>query len=491
MSKTTAPVRTRLAPSPSKADDDKRSSVHLGNVRTGLFAYLFAKQNNGTFLLRIEDSDQNRVADDGADNILADLKWLGLNPDEGYKTGGDNAPYTQMEYLNGYKAVAEKLIDEGKAYKCYCTQEELDALRAKATKDNPKAQWKYPESCRDRKDQPQNNNYSIRFKSTKEGITTLNDNVFGKITFPNKENYDFVILRASGVPLYNFGCVVDDIRHNINWVIRGRDHIINYVPQALLYEALKHSIPNMAHLPMILNQSGAKLSKRDGAVTVDEYRKLGYSPEGILNYIARLGFSSGNKELFSLEELVKLFTFDNCGKNDAKFDPKKFSAIQQEHLKSSQLTSNKTFAKLTLPFLQEKNINPTFEKLEKSISLVRDRSKTLLDAVNYFDTLLMDDFVFDEKANSVITNANLYFVPNIISIINSIDDWNETTIKETIVSWGKENNLTLKDFGGVLRLFLSGKTNSPELFQMIYFLGKDKSIERLNKYTQFISAKVA
>ena len=248
-----------------------------------------------------------------------------------------------MERLPLYKEYAQKLIDSGKAFRCWCTKEELAEQREALKKKDPKAQFKYPGTCRNRTEDPAKT-HVVRFKAPTEGSITYVDKVFGEVTTPNVENQDFVILRSDGVPLYNFGAVVDDVTMGITIVARGRDHMINTPPQILIYEALGAKVPEFAHLPMMLAQSGEKLSKRHGAVSVTEYRDKGYSPMAVLNYLARFGWSFGDQEVFSRDELIAAFSWENCGRGDGKFDDKKFLAINHEHLKTERLTPNAEYA---------------------------------------------------------------------------------------------------------------------------------------------------
>ena|ERR1039457_1655938 len=359
-------IRVRFAPSPT-------GMMHIGGIRTALFNWLWARKNGGKFILRIEDTDQERSTPESKQVILDSLKWLNIDWDEGPEVGGENGPYLQMERLNIYQEFANKLISSGKAYRCYCSKEELDKQR----EDNKF--FKYPGTCRDNRaelDKP----FIVRFKATTEGFVEYNDKVFGNIKTPNKENQDFPLLRSDGIPLYNFGAVVDDLTMMINLVARGRDHMINTPLQILLYQALDAPIPEFAHLPMMLSPSGKKLSKRDGAVGVFEYRDAGYSPNAVLNYLARFGWSFGDQEIFSLPQLIESFSWDNCGKKDGKFDTTKFLWVQHTHLKKLELTPDKEYIERTLPFLTKLNSSLTSEHIEGKLNSIRPRAKTFQDA---------------------------------------------------------------------------------------------------------------
>src|SRR5262249_43393687 len=309
-------TRVRFAPSPT-------GYLHIGGVRTALFNWLWARKTKGVFVLRIEDTDQERSTPESRQTILDSMKWLGLDWDEGPEVGGKYGPYTQMERLEIYKEHAERLIREKKAYRCYCTKAELDAQREELKKKDPKAQFIYPGTCRNRTDEP-DLPYVVRFKTPTTGSITYTDNVFGEVTTPNSAQQDFILLRRDGVPIYNFGAVVDDMTMEITLVARGRDHMVNTPPQIMLYEAFGAKIPEFAHLPMMLAPNGEKLSKRHGAVSVTEYRDQGYNPRAVLNYLARFGWSHGDQEVFSLDELIAAFDWEHCNRSDGKFDAKKF-----------------------------------------------------------------------------------------------------------------------------------------------------------------------
>src|SRR6187200_875607 len=317
------PVRVRFAPSPS-------GYLHIGGARTALFNWLWARNQGGQFILRVEDTDQERSSLESVRAIMDALRWLGLDWDEGPEVGGKFSPYFQSDRKPHYRAAAEALIRAGKAYRCYCTKEELDEQRTALKLKDPKAQFVYPKTCRNRQDEP-DLPFVVRFKSPEAGATEFSDLVFGHVSTPNSQQQDFVILRQSGLPLYNLGAVVDDHEMEITLVARGRDHIGNTPQQVLLYQALDWKLPEFAHLPMMLSQKGEKLSKRHAAVSVAEYRDKGYTPEGVLNYLVRFGWSYGDQEIFSRQQLTELFSWDRVYKSDGKFDEKKFAHVAFQH----------------------------------------------------------------------------------------------------------------------------------------------------------------
>lgn len=467
-----SPARVRFAPSPT-------GYLHIGGVRTALFNWLWAKKTGGTFVLRIEDTDQERSTPESRQVILDSLRWIGLEWDEGPEVGGSHGPYTQMERLDLYRARAEQLIAEGKAYRCYCTKQELDDARAKLKEQDPKAQFKYPGTCRDRKDQP-DLPYVVRFRTDTSGEVVYQDKVFGEVRTPNKELQDFVLLRSDGVPLYNFGAVVDDISMGITLVARGRDHMINTPPQILLYHAFNAPVPEFAHLPMMLNQKGQKLSKRDGAVGVFEYRDNGYTPMGVLSYLVRFGWSHGDDEVFSREQLIEAFSWEGCSRADGKFDPKKFLAIQQEQLKSPALTCDADYVAGTLPFLVARGLSPDPAVVERALPLLRDRAATFVDAAQMLDYFFRDPPELDEKA------ANKFLVASVAprlralaAVFASCTDWQAPALEAAMHAYLEREGLTIKDVAQAARVALTGRSASPGLYEVMVLLGRERSLARL------------
>jgi len=403
-------------------------------VRTALFNWLWARKNGGEFILRIEDTDQVRSTPESVEVILDSLHWLGLDWDEGPGVGGDNGPYFQMERLALYKKYANDLINQGKAYRCYCTKEELASARDAIKKDNPKAQFRYPGTCRHRKDHP-DRPYVVRFdmSSVQRETVTYEDLVFGVITTPNSEQQDFVLLRSDGVPLYNFGVVVDDMTMGINLVMRGRDHMVNTPPQILLYEALGAKLPTFAHLPMMLSPQGEKLSKRHGAVSVAEYRKMGYTPGAVLNYLARFGWSCGDQEVFSLDELVEKFNFESLQRSDGRFDAKKFADIAFEHLKEPRLTADNAYLQHIRPFMKELGLGDVDEeKLQTAIGTIRARGRTLPDAAERM-AFYFCPVQFDPKARGKhLTKDAIEPLEAMIECLRSVEPFEEAAMEEAV-----------------------------------------------------------
>jgi len=471
-------VRVRFAPSPT-------GYLHIGGVRTALFNWLWAKKAGGTFVLRIEDTDQERSTDASRQVIFDAMRWLGLTWDEGPGVlAGAYGPYTQMERLPIYKEYSERLIREGKAYRCTCTKEELDAARAALKAKDPKASFSYPGTCRDA-NRPADQKHVVRFKTDREGSVTYEDLVFGVVTTPNAAQQDFVLLRSDGVPLYNFGAVVDDLAMKITLVARGRDHMVNTPPQILLYRAFGAEPPKFAHLPMMLAQSGEKLSKRHGAVSVDEYRQGGYSPVALLNYLVRFGWSFGDEEVFSLQDMIEKFDWARCTKSDGKFDGKKLLAINHEHLKSEKLTSTEWYAASVTPFLEKRGIpadkiDPTL--LAKAIPTVRERANTYVAAAEALDFYFRDELVFDPKATAkFLVPTAAPGLSELADVIANVHEWTAAAIEAAITRYLEQKQLQIKDVAQPARVALTGRSMSPGLYETIDALGKERTVKRLRE----------
>ncbi len=474
--------RLRFAPSPT-------GYLHIGGVRTALFNWLWARKTGGVFVLRIEDTDQERSTDESRKIILDSMEWVGLDWDEGPVVGGAHGPYTQMERLALYKEYADRLIASGHAFRCYCTKEELDAHRQELKKKDPKAQFKYPGTCRNRKDEP-DKKFVVRFKAPTEGSITYVDKVFGEVTTPNVENQDFVLLRSDGIPLYNFGVVVDDVTMDISLVARGRDHMINTPPQILIYRALGAKLPEFAHLPMMLAQNGEKLSKRHGAVSVTEYREKGYSPMAVLNYLARFGWSHGDQEVFSREELIDAFSWEACGRGDGKFDDKKFLAIEHEHLKTERLTPADQYAASVLPFLAARGL-PNVGKVDlmRALYTVRERARTFIEAADMLDYFFRAEPVMDEKAKTkFLVKDAAPRLHGFRDALASASSWTEAELEAKANAHLETSGLQMKDVAQSARVALTGRSASPGLFQVLFVLGREASLARLDRAAAIAAA---
>jgi glutamyl-tRNA synthetase len=475
-------LRMRFAPSPS-------GYLHIGNVRSTLFTWLWCQSQGGAFVLRVEDTDQERSSIDSVRAVLDDLRWLGLQWDEGPEVGGPYAPYFQSERRAIYRAHTEQLIDEKKAYRCYCTKEELDAQREALKAQNPKANFVYPGTCRDRTDQP-DLPFVVRFRSPTSGATDFTDRVFGLISTPNSAQQDFVLMRADGYPLYNLAATIDDHLMNITFVVRGRDHIGNTPQQILIYRAFGWQPPEFGHLPMMLSAKGEKLSKRNGSVSVKEYRDKGFTPMGVLNYLARFGWSSGDQEIFSRQELIKLFSWDHVNKGDGKFDEKKFADVAFEQLKRPELTSLDEYVAGVLPFLAQRGIvGPDEALLRRAIPGIRERARTLVDAAHDLDFYFREPPEFDEKAK--LKFLTLAAAPHLLALerlFESVSEWQAELLEAALKHWIEEAGLTMKDVAQPARVALTGRSASPPLFEVMAVLGKAQSLARLTRAADIAQA---
>jgi glutamyl-tRNA synthetase len=456
-----------------------------------LFNWLWARKTGGAFILRIEDTDRERSTEASRTAIFDSLRWLGLDWDEGPNETrggadrGSHGPYAQMQRLALYAEWAEKLIRSGNAYRCYCTKAELDAQREALKKRDPTAGFKYPGTCRARTDQP-DLPYVVRFKTDRSGSVTYVDKVFGEIVTPNIELQDFVLLRSDGVPLYNFGAVVDDITMEVTLVARGRDHMINTPPQILVYQAFGAEVPELAHLPMMLASSGEKLSKRHGAVSVTEYRDGGYSPDAVLDYLARFGWSSGEHEVrLSRNELVAAFDWAQCGRGDGKFDPKKFLAINHDHLKSRHLISDDEYARRTIPFLHSRGLEDVaVDSVKRALPSIRERAQTFVQAADLLDPFFREPPQMDDKAvKKFLVKDAVPKLQALRDVLAEATDWDAAALEARVTRWLAEANLQLKDLGQPARVALTGRATSPGLFDVLAILGRERSLARLVRAT--------
>jgi glutamyl-tRNA synthetase len=323
--------------------------------------------------------------------------------------------------------------------------------------------------------------FVVRLAVDRAGSITYVDKVFGEVRTPNVEQQDFVLMRADGVPLYNFGVVVDDMTMGITLVARGRDHMINTPPQIMLYQAFGATVPEFAHLPMMLNQKGEKLSKRDGAVGVFEYRDAGYAPHAVLNYLARFGWSHGDQEVFSLDDLVQAFSWEACGRGDGKFDAKKFLAIEHELLKSERLVPDAEYADRVLPFLAQRGLEGiTRDAVVSKLFMIRERARTFVEAADMLDYFFRDEPVLDEKADQkVLVKEAAARLRAFRQTLSSAPAWTSKDLEATTNAWLETSGLQMKDVAQPARVALTGRTASPGLFDVLAALGKDRSLERL------------
>ncbi len=467
------PPRVRFAPSPS-------GYLHIGGARTALFNWLWARKLGGQFIVRIEDTDQERSSIESVRAILDSLRWLGLDWDEGPEVGGPHESYFQSERKLLYREVVDEMIRRGKAYRCYCTKEDLDRAREELKEKDPKAQFVYPGTCRDKEDRP-DVPHAVRFKAPKTGATVFHDLVFGTISTPNDTQQDFVLVRPNGLPLYNLGAVVDDHRMDITLVARGRDHIGNTPLQVMLYEAMGWEVPTFAHLPMMLSPKGEKLSKRHASVSVSEYQDKGYTAMGVLNYLARFGWSFGDQEIFSRAELVDKFDWERVNKSDGKFDDKKFADVAFEHLKTPELTPNEEYEELVLPFLERAGLAKVDRsKLAKALPLIRERARDLKDAAHHLDFYFRPTPLFDEKAKAkFLTPEAATHLEGFAVDLGAVETFDGTNIERAFHGYLERSGVEMKTVAQVLRVALTGRTASPGLWEVMEVLGREVSLARL------------
>jgi glutamyl-tRNA synthetase len=466
MSKTKT-VRTRFAPSPT-------GYLHIGGARTALFNWLFSRHNKGEFVLRVEDTDQLRSTDESTNAILDAMKWLGLDWDDG--------PYFQAERVGIHREMVQKLIDEGKAYYCVCTPEELEDKRKKALAEGRKP--KYDGTCRDKKLGKKENSV-VRFKTSRLGMTTVDDLIKGPVTFNNDELDDLIIERSDGYPTYNFAVVVDDADMGITHVIRGDDHLNNTPRQILLYNAMGYEIPYFAHVPMILGADKARLSKRHGATSVMAYKEMGYLPEALVNYLVRLGWSHGDQEIFTNEELINYFTLDAVGKSAAVFNPEKLLWLNQHYIKES---NGETLAQEMRPFFESMDIDASdMPYLQKVVSDLKARSKTLVDMADSGAFYFRDDIDYDEKAADKFLKIEYAgHLEAVAETLPSVEEFTKEEIETFLRNIAEKRETKLKFIAQPLRVALTGKTVSPGIDEVMVTLGKDKVMKRIRRAIDYM-----
>ncbi len=464
-------VRTRFAPSPT-------GDLHIGGARTALFNWLFAKKMKGVFILRIEDTDVERSTQEAVQGILDAMKWLGLDWDEG--------PYFQSERFRLYQEVAERLLREGKAYRCYCKPEELEEKRKEALRAGRKP--KYDRSCLERRVHPLNQPFAIRFLSSDHGETVVDDLIQGRIVFDNSELDDLIILRSDGYPTYNFSVVVDDGTMGITHVIRGNDHLNNTPRQIQIYQALEYPLPKFAHVPMILGPDKKKLSKRHGAPSVMEYKKMGYLPEAVVNYLVRLGWSYGDQEEFTLEELIEKFTLEAVGRSPAAINPGKLDWLNSQYIKKKDLDG---LVRLFRPFIEEKGyFISDVETLRKIVSSLRERVKTLVEMAN------LSEFYFTQEVSYEEGGAKKFLTSDSLLIFNEMREallkervLNRETAHRLIQNLSEKQGLPLVKIAQPVRVALTGRTASPPLDEVMEILGPERVIQRLERAVKYIEQK--
>ena len=450
-------MKSRFAPSPT-------GYLHIGGARTALFAWLWAKKNNSKFVLRIEDTDKDRSTQDSVDAILQGIDWLGLSYDEG--------PIYQSERLERYEEVISQLLDEAKAYYCECTKERLEKMREALIESGDKP--KYDGCCRNKKLK----SGVIRFLNPKNGTVSFNDYVKGEIEIANTELDDLIIARSDGSPTYNLTVVVDDHDMEIECVIRGDDHINNTPKQINLYEALDWNIPRFAHVPMILGADGSRLSKRHGALNLMSYRDAGFLPKALLNYIVRLGWSHGDQEIFSVDEMIKLFELKNINKSSASFNQEKLDWINQSYIKTTEI--NELVSELEWHLNQLSIDLSDGPDIKEVIEALRDRSKSLVDMAKNCVMFYHDFEDFDSDLAIKFFNLESRSVLGDLLInLETLEQWSAEHIHEVIQNICESRNIGFGKVGQPFRLAISGDGKAGSIDKSAELVGKERVLLRL------------
>ena len=460
-------VRVRFAPSPT-------GFLHIGGVRTALFNWLFARQQKGVFILRIEDTDQSRSTDESIQAIIDGMKWMGLDWDEG--------PYRQTHRIDLYRDHAMQLLETGHAYWCACTAEELDARRKEAEAKG--LSQKYDGRCRDRGLINPAGDAALRFKAPQKGETVVDDLIKGKIVFDNAVQDDLIILRSNGYPTYNFSVVVDDALMNITHVVRGDDHLTNTPRQVPIFQALGFSAPQFGHLPMILGSDKARLSKRHGATSIMAYKDMGYLPDAMVNYLVRLGWSHGDQELFTREELIEKFSWKHVQTSAAVFNPEKLLWVNAEYIKMSPPAQ---VARALVPLLESTGLTKEIHAVSDSwlaqlVVLVKERAKTLVEMVDWVRPYFGETVTFDEEAaRKFLTPTIAPMLGQLITRFEAFPAFSKQQWEESFKQLVEEEGVKMGQLAQPVRVALTGRTASPGLFDVMEILGRDRTLFRLRQ----------
>ncbi len=455
-------MRTRFAPSPS-------GFLHIGGARTALFNYLLARNAGGSFVLRIEDTDRQRSTPESIEAIFDGMRWLGLEWDDG--------PYYQSERGQNYQPYIEQLLESGKAYRCTCTPEQVDAMRKSAQAAGRRPA--YDGTCRERGDVDPALPHTVRFRTPDDGTTAVQDLIRGGVAFDNTEIDDLVIRRSDGTPTYNFVVVVDDAEMGITHVVRGEDHLSNTPKQILIYRALGLNVPAFAHVPLILGTDGARLSKRHGATAVTAYREMGYLPDAMNNYLARLGWSHGDQEIFSRQELIELFSLEHVGASAGVFNPEKLEWVNFQHLK--QLPPADLAAAIK-PLIEQRgwSIPGDDTWLAGMAVTLQERAKTLCELVDSARYYLRDEIEYDAKAVAKhLAKASPDVLRDLHAALEALGEWNAASIREAFESVMQRHQLKLGKLAQPVRVALTGGTVSPGIFELAEVLGRQRTVDRV------------
>ncbi|TCO66825.1 glutamate--tRNA ligase [Caldanaerobacter subterraneus] len=475
-------VRVRFAPSPT-------GSLHIGGARTALFNWLFARHHGGKFILRVDDTDLERSTEESMRGILEGLQWLGIDWDEG--------PIYQSQRLDEYRKFANKLLEEGKAYYCFCTKEELEEMRKQAEREG--RPFMYTGKCRNlTKEQIENylkegRKPVIRLKTPREGKTVVHDIIRGDVEFDNSTIDDFIIMKSDGMPTYNFATVVDDYQMGITHIIRAEEHLSNTPKQILIYEALGVPLPQFAHVSMVLAPDRTKLSKRHGATSVQEFRDQGYLPEAIVNYITLLGWAPlDGEEIFDVRKSIREFSLERVSKNPAVYDVQKLTWINGHYIKSYDLDK---LTQAIIPFLQKKGLigeNYDYEYIKKIVSVVREREKTLVDIADAMTYYFKEVESYEEKGvQKYFTKEGVVdILKKAAETLKNLEPFNKFTAEEAYRKLVEELGISSSALFHPTRLAISGRTFGPGLFDIMEFLGKEKTVARIERAIKFIEENI-
>ena len=464
-------VVTRFAPSPT-------GFLHIGGARTALFNWLYAKGRDGRMLLRIEDTDRKRSTKEAIDAILDGMSWLGLE--------WDGEPVYQHSRVARHQEMVAELLAKGLAYKCYATPEELEEMRNEAHAEGRTAVYNGLWRDRDPSDAPAGIEPAIRFRSPEDGETVIDDQVMGPVTVANKDLDDLIIQRSDGTPTYNFAVVVDDHDMGVTHAIRGADHLTNASRQAQIYEALGWDVPVFAHVPLIHGPDGAKLSKRHGALSVQAYRTMGYLPEALRNYLVRLGWSHGDDEIFSTEQMIKWFDLHQIGRSPARFDFDKLENLNAHYIRQADDNVLAESARALVPELAAEDQPPNAEddegwkRLAHAMPGLKERAKTLVDVLsNGRFVFVKRPLDMDEKAAALLDADGRRVIQGLVEPLDRIEDWSVAAIEQAIRQYADEADLKLGKIAQPLRAALTGRTTSPGIFDVVFALGKGEAIARI------------
>jgi len=459
-------VATRFAPSPT-------GPLHIGGVRTALFNWLYSKNHNGKFFLRIEDTDKERSKEEFKLQILNSLKWMGINH--------DGEEYIQSKNIESHIKIVNKLLENGNAYKCYCSSDEIEEQKLRAKQK--KIPYIYNRKWRDKSEieAPQDVKPVIRFKSKIEGSTKINDLVQGDIEIENNTIEDFIILRRDGTPTYNLSASVDDHIMDMTHIIRGDDHKINTFKQIQIYEALQWEKPLFAHIPLIHTLEGKKLSKRDNASTIDDYKKIGIMPDALRNYLMRLGWSYKDKEIFSLEESIKYFNLEGIGKSPSKLDMSRILSMNEYYIKNkSNDDLFQSFEEYCKNFKENIN-NEKLNIIKKSLTFLKNKAKTMEDIYNNSKFIIKDEIIIEKAEMSLLTENAKNIIKSFMKKVNEIEVFNKETLEPIINNLISENQTNFKGVGQPLRIILTGSKFGPGIYDILISLGKKRVLDRLSK----------